>query len=64
LILINNSEIMIFDTMRRESKFKLELTEDINRLFWTDYPNTFAAVTNTDVRIYSVYWRYTSNKKI
>lgn len=54
---------MIFDTMRKESKFRLELTEDINKLFWTDYPNTFAIVTNTDIRIYSVYWRYIVNKR-
>ena len=63
LLLVNNSEIVVFDTMRKESKWRLELTEDINRLFWTEYPNSFAVVTNTDIRIYNIYWRYTANRR-
>ncbi len=49
--------------MRKEIQFRLELTEDVNRLFWTEYPNAFAVVTNSDVRVYSIYWRYAVGKK-
>jgi hypothetical protein len=31
--------------MRKEVKWRLELSEEVTRVFWTNYPNTFAAVT-------------------
>lgn len=63
LILLNCSEIVVFDTMRKEVKWKLELAEEVVKVFWTNYPNTFAAVTYEEVKIINIYWRYMVLKK-
>lgn len=63
LLLINNSEVVVFDTMRKEVKWRIEFPEDVTKVFWTQYPNTFAMVTQEEVRVISIYWRYMMLKK-
>lgn len=36
LILLNASEIVVFDTMRKEVKWRLELAEEVTKVFWTN----------------------------
>jgi hypothetical protein len=35
----------------------------VTRVFWVNYPNTFAAVTYEECFIYNIYWRYMMLKK-
>jgi hypothetical protein len=49
--------------MRKEVKWKLEMAEEVTRVFWTNYPNTFAVVTYEEVKIINIYWRYMVMKK-
>ena len=49
--------------MRKEIKWRLEFAEEVTKVFWTDYPNAFAAVTHEEVIITNVYWRYMVLKK-
>lgn len=63
LLLLNCSEVVVFDTMRKEVKWRLELPEELTKVFWTNYPNTFAAVAYEEVRVINIYWRYMVTKK-
>lgn len=49
--------------MRKEIKWRLELAEEVTKVFWTNYPNSFAAVTYEECTVYNIYWRYMMLKK-
>ena len=55
--------MVVFDTMRKEVKWRIEFADDVVRVFWTGYPNMFAVVTHEEVRVVSIYWRYMMLKK-
>ena len=63
LLLLNSSEIVVFDTMRKEIKWRLQLAEEVTKIFWTNYPNSFAVCTHEECIIYNIYWRYMILKK-
>ena len=58
LLLINSSEVVVLETSRKEVKYRLELPEDLRKVFWTEYPDTFAVMTQWGVRVYSLFWKY------
>ena len=58
LVLLNGSEVVVFDTMRKEVKWRIEYPEEVTKVFWTNYPNTFAVATHEECTIYNIYWRY------
>ena len=37
--------------------------EEAVKVFWTNYPNTFAVVNYEEVRVINIYWRYMVLKK-
>ena len=37
--------------------------DEVVKVFWTNYPNTFAVVTYEQVKVFSIYWRYMVLKK-
>ena len=49
--------------MRKEIKWRLELAEEVTKVFWTYYPNSFAVCTHEECIIYNIYWRYMMLKK-
>lgn len=63
LVLLNGNDVVVFDTMRKEIKWRLEMKEEVLKVFWTSYPNQFAAVMHEEIVIINVYWRYMVLKK-
>jgi len=63
LVLLNGNDIVIFDTMRKEIKWRFEMKEEVVKVFWTSYPNQFAVVTYEEIVVMNVFWRYMVMKK-